>query len=246
MLNGGIMLIIRAVRVNPKYIKPKYGRGIFSSFVKLISKTASSVAKNQTLRKGLNAAISGGKQALKKATTEGKQLARNSIKKGYLKKGLEAVVDTGTQLALNHVNKGIDSSADILKKTIDNKLSEDSPLRHISNSFVDSVKEKAKEVGEKSANRLGKEILKRAVDQKGYEKPSSSKNATTFNQKQQGSNKKAPHTSSKGKRSQMISNATQRTGSKRKIATVKTQGTSKRRKKINWNDVSLNSLIARQ
>ena len=224
------MLIIRNVRVNPRYIKAKYGKGFFGSFAKLISKTVSRVAKNKALRKGLNTAIAGGKSTLTKAAVTGKQLVKDSIKKGYLKKGLEAAVDIGTQLAVNHMNKGIDFSADVARNTIDKKLSKDSPLHKLSNSIVDTVKEKAKKVGQQSTNRLGNEILKRTVDSNKKDTPNKQiQRITTGSMKQQGKQ------------------SSSRIGNKRSRVNVgKKANGYKRRKKIDWNDVRLNSLIAEQ
>ena len=228
------MLIIRNVRVNPRYIKPKYGKGFFGSFAKLMSKTMSRVAKNKALRKGINAAIAGGKNALTNAAVSGKQLLKDGMKEGYLKKGIEAAVDIGTQLAVNQLNKGIDFSADALRNSIDKNLSKDSTLHLLSNSIVDSVKDKAKEVGRQSTNRLSDEILKRAVSGN----KSDDKKAT--------SNKSIQRiTSDKVKQQGMQS--TSRIGKKRSRATAgKKAGVSKRKKRIDWNDVSLNSLIAKQ
>ena len=237
------MLIIRNVRVNPRYIKPKYGKGIFGSFAKLVSKAVSRIAQNKTIHKGINAAIAGGKSSLVKAATNGKKLAKKSLKNGYLQKGLETAVQIGTQLATNQANKGIDFAADALHDTINKKLSSDSPLRHISNAVVNSAKEKAKELTQESTNRLGSEILQRATDRsKGSDKNNNLVVKTSV------SNKQIPriqHSKLKQHGSD-VKQSNSRIGKKRTRVTSINKNGNKRKKKIDWNDESLNSLIAKQ
>ena len=123
------MLITGRIRYNPKYIRPKYGRGLFSSFSRLISSAALRVAQSNAWKKGLNSAIALGKsgsqlasKGLKKAIDKGTKAAKKSLKDGHLNKALQLTVDTSSELALDQLNKGIEASADFVKEKLDKKL----------------------------------------------------------------------------------------------------------------------------
>ena len=150
-------MLIARIRVNPRYIKPKYGSGIFSSFIKFISKAASRVAKNRTI----NDAIAGGKQVLNKVAVSGKELAKEAIEKGYLKKPLEAAINFGAEQVANQLNKGIKSSTNFAKSKLDKTLTNHPAIHNLANTFVDSLGNKAKEIGEQSVNRISKDLIQR-------------------------------------------------------------------------------------
>ena len=148
------MLISSRIRYNPRYIKPKYGIGMFSSFTRLVSNAASKLAHNKALKRGLYTAISiekSGSQlatkGLKKAINTGAKVAKDSIKKGRLNKAFQIAVDSGAEIALNQLNRGVEATGNYVKEKLEKTLP--TGAQHISNQTIGSAVAGAKQIGQK-------------------------------------------------------------------------------------------------
>ena len=208
------MLINTRVRHNPKYIKPKYGSGVFSSFTRLVSNAAGRVARSS--KRGLNKAISIGKsgsqlasKGLQKALVSGVKAAKESVKSGNLNRALQAAVDSGSEIALEQLNRGVEAMGNYVKQKLEKSLPT-GVAQEISHNLIDGAVEDAKEVGRKNVEKLSNHLTKTLKEAK-----------------------KTTSTKSGVKRKKKSSASTGNTKVKRK-------------KKVDWGDQSLNSIIARQ
>ena len=66
-------MLVKRVRINNRYVKPKWGRGIFSSFANILKNTARKIGRNTKVKKALDSAIS----ARKIGTKVIKKVAQN-------------------------------------------------------------------------------------------------------------------------------------------------------------------------
>ena len=205
------MLINKRIRLNPKYIKPKYGSGMFSSFTRLISNAASRVSRSNALKQGLNKAISLGKsgsqlasKGLKKAVNSGIKAAKESVKSGNLNKALQRAVDSGSEIALEQLNRGVEATGNYVKEKLEKSLPS-GIAQDISNNIIDGAVQDAKQIGQKNVEKLSNHLTATLKEAK-------KKNAKGTKRKQKST-------------------------SNTKV---------KRKKKVDWGDKSLNSLIAHQ
>ena len=201
------MLINKRIRLNPRYIKPKYGSGMFSSFTRLISNAASRVSKSNALNKAISLGKAGTQLAskgLKKAVNSGIKAAKESVKSGNLNKALQRAVDSGSEIALEQLNRGVEATGDYVKEKLKKSLPS-GVAQDISNNIIDGAVQDAKQIGQKNVEKLSNRLT------------SSLKETQKKNTK-----------GTKGKQ-KSISNA--------KV---------KRKRKVDWGDKSLNSLIAHQ
>ena len=158
------MLINNRIRYNPKYIKPKYGSGMFSSFTRLISNAASKVSKSNALKQGLNRAISLGKsgsqlasKGLKKAISSGVKAAKESVKSGNLNKALQRAVDSGSEIALEQLNRGVEATGNYVKEKLEKSLPS-GVAQDISNNIIDGAVQDAKQIGQKNVEKLSSHL----------------------------------------------------------------------------------------
>ena len=145
------MLINTRVRHNPKYIKPKYGKGVFSSFTRLVSNAAGRAARSG--KRGLNKAILIGKsgsqlasKGLQKTLVSGVKVAKESVKSGNLNKALQAAVDSGSEIAHEQLNRGVEATGNYVKQKLEKSLPA-GVAQEIWHNLIDGAVEDAKEVG---------------------------------------------------------------------------------------------------
>ena len=201
------MLINKRIRLNPKYIKPKYGSGMFSSFTRLISNAASRVSRSNALNKAISLGKTGTQLAskgLKKAVSSGIKAAKESVKSGNLNKALQRAVDSGSEIALEQLNRGVEATGNYVKEKLEKSLPS-GVARDISNNIIDGAVQDAKQIGQKNVEKLSNHLT------------ASLKEAKKKNTK----------------------------GTKRKQKSTSNTKV-KRKRKIDWGDKSLNSLIAHQ
>ena len=198
------MLINVRVRHNPKYIKRKYGSGVFSSFTRLISNAAGRVAKSTTLKRA--------SKGLQKAISSGVKAAKESAKSGNLNKALQAVINSGSEIALEQLNRGVEATGNYVKQKLEKSLPA-GVAQEISHNLIDGAVKDAKQIGRKNVEKLSNHL---STTLKGTEKTTTAKSSG-------GAKRKKKSTTNGGNTTKV-----------------------KRKKKVDWDDRSLNSIIARQ
>lgn len=208
------VMILKTHNVNPKYLRPKYGRGFFGGFSRVIKGGLNRMKNSSTLKKGLHNAIA----AAKKTAIKTGKVAKKSLKNGALHDIAKVGLDVAGTLASEHLNKTIEKAANAVQTQIDKKLPENSALRGIADGIVQGSADIGKTLAQNALTKTKTGILNKAS---GGEGPLRNK---AIRQR-----KKKPTTT---KRKQTLT-------SKK----VRKKGGKKR---VNWGDYSLNSLIAAQ
>ena len=192
------MLINTRVRHNPKYIKPKYGKGVFSSFTRLVSNAAGRAARSS--KRGLNKAISIGKSGLQKALVSGVKVAKESVKNGNLNKALQAAVDSGSEIALEQLNRGVEATGNYVKQKLEKSLPA-GVAQEISHNLIDGAVEDAKEVGQKNVENLSNRLTKTLKEAEKKTATKTSAKTAGVKRKKKGSASTVSDTKVKQKRS---------------------------------------------
>ena len=162
------MLINARVRHNPKCIKPKYGSGVFSSFTRLISNAAGRVAKSNTLKRA--------SKGLQKVIISGVKATKESAKSGNLNKALQAAVNSGSEIALEQLNRGVQATGNYVKQKLEKSLPA-GVAQEISHNLIDGAVEDAKEVGRKNVEKLSNRLTKTLKEAEKTGTKSSTKSA---------------------------------------------------------------------
>ena len=91
-------MLVKRVRVNNRYVRTKWGRGIFSSFANILKSTARKIRHSGGVQKALNTAISAGKIGTKVI----KKVAQNP----EVQRTINSIIESGTEKAVDHlINK---------------------------------------------------------------------------------------------------------------------------------------------
>ena len=191
------MLINTRVRHNPKYIKPKYGKCVFSSFTRLVSNAAGRAARSS--KQGLNKPISIGKSGLQKALVSGVKVAKESVKNGNFNKALQAAVDSGSEIALEQLNRGVEATGNYVKQKLEKSLPA-GVAQEISHNLIDGAVEDAKEVGQKNVENLSNRLTKTLKEAEKTATKSSTKSSAGVKRKKKGSASTASNTKVKQKK----------------------------------------------
>ena len=124
---------MKRVRLNNRYVRTKWGRGIFSTFANILKSTARRIRHSGGVRKALDTAISAGKIGSKVV----KKVAQNP----EVQRTINSLIETGTERAVDHLI---------------NKVGEKLP---VSGELVDQVGSVAKNVVKNKAKEITQQIL---------------------------------------------------------------------------------------
>ena len=132
MIDGRRMLV-RRVRLNNRYVRTKWGRGIFSSFANILKSTARKIRQSGGVRKALDTAISAGKI--------GTKVIKSVAKNPEVQRTINSIIESGTEKAVDHLI---------------NKVGEKLP---VSGELVDQVGSFAKNVVKDKAKEITNQLL---------------------------------------------------------------------------------------
>lgn len=137
-------MFVQRVKVNNRYIRPKYGKGFFGRFTRLLSNTARKVAQSSRVKNALNSAISLGKV--------GTKVLKNVAKNPAVRQSINSLIETGAENAIDHII----SKA---KGKVDQYMPENEALRNISDTVLDQAGAKVKNIAKNKAKSLSDKIL---------------------------------------------------------------------------------------
>ena len=162
------VMIIKTHTLNPRYIKPRYGRGFFGSFSRVLSGGLKRVKNSSILKKGLHNAIS----VAKKTAVKTGKAAKQSLKNGALRDIAKAGLDVAGTLASEHLNKTIESAASKVQTQMDKKIPTNSPLRNIADGIVQGSAEIGKTLAHNALSKAKNGIINKVTSNGGSQKKS--------------------------------------------------------------------------
>ena len=98
-------------------------------------------------------------KGLQKALVSGVKAAKESVKSGNLNRALQAAVDSGSEIALKQLNRGVEATGNHIKQKLEKSLPS-GVAQEIWHNLIDREVEDAKEVGRKNVENLSNRLTK--------------------------------------------------------------------------------------